>query len=182
MLLFYKDFSRIVYLDNALTENGSAVFLDENELELTTVACSSYDNGLWVYTTENFRLVRMKQDLTISVDVKNINQFVNAGLQPNFLIEREGQVYMNDTTLGVVVFDIYGTYFKTVPLKGLEKIEVTNKKIFYLKEDKLGVYDMKTFEEYEIDLPTIAKVLDFNINENKLYLLTEGKLEVYTLQ
>jgi hypothetical protein len=118
----------------------------------------------------------------MSVDVKNINNFVNYGIQPNYLIEREGQVYMNDSTLGVVVFDIFGTYYKTVPIKGLEKIEVSNKKIFYLKNNKLGVYDMKTFEEYEIDLPTTAKILDFNINENKLYLLTEGKLEVYTLE
>lgn len=180
ILLFYRDFSRIVYVDNTLTENGSAVFLDENDLELATLACASYDNGLWVYTTQNFRLTRMKQDLSSSVDVKNINQFVNAGITPNFLIEREGQVYMNDTTLGVMVFDIFGTYSKTVAIKGLEKIEVVNKKIFYLKGDKLGVYDMKTFEDYELPLPT-EKVIDFNINENHLYVLKEGKLEVYKI-
>ncbi|UPT66169.1 MAG: hypothetical protein M0D57_17030 [Sphingobacteriales bacterium JAD_PAG50586_3] len=168
-------------MDNTLTENGSAVFLDENDLELTTLACSSYDNGLWVYTTQNFRLVRFKQDLTTSVDVQNINSFVNTGIQPNYLIEREGQVYMNDSTLGVMVFDIFGAYYKTVPIKGLSKVEVSNNKIFYLKEDKLGVYDMKTFEEFEIPLPT-GKVKDFYINENKLYLLKEGKLEVYKLE
>jgi hypothetical protein len=182
MLLFYKDFSRIVYLDNTLTENGSAVFLDENDLELATLACSSYDNGLWVYTTQNFRLVRFRQDLTTSVDVKNINNFVNFGIQPNYLIEREGQVYMNDSTLGVVVFDIFGTYYKTVPIKGLDKIEVSNNKIFYLKGDKLGVYDMKTFEDFEITLPSTGKAIDFNINENKLYVLKDGKLEVYKIE
>ncbi len=181
ILLFYKDFSRIVYLDNTLTENGSTIFLDENDLELATLACASYDNGLWVYTTQNFRLVRFSQDLNITVDSKNINNFVNYGIQPNYLIEREGQVYMNDSTLGVVVFDIFGTYYKTVPIKGLDKIEVANKKIFYLKDDKLGVYDMKTFEEFEIPLPS-GKVGDFYINENKLYVLNEGKLEVYKIE
>lgn len=178
ILLFFRDFSRIVYLDNTLTENGSAVFLDENDLELTTLAGSSYDSGLWVYTTQNFRLVRLKQDLVTTTDVKNINQFVNASIQPNYLIEREGQVYLNDPAIGVVVFDIFGTYYKTIPVKGLSKLEVANKKVFYLKDGKLGVYDMKSFEEYDIPLPD-GKVITFVINENKLYLLKEGILEVY---
>jgi hypothetical protein len=41
---------------------------------------------------------------------------------------------------------------------------------------------MKTFEEFEIPLPS-GKVTDFYINENKLYVLkAEGKLEVYILE
>ncbi len=181
ILLFYRDFSRIVFLDNTLTENGSQLMLEEMDLALATLACTSYDNGVWIYDINNFRLVRYKQDLTVSVEVQNINQFVSAGIQPSFLMEREGSVYMADTTIGIIVFDIFGTYYKTIPIKNVTDFEVVEKKIFYLKAGKLHVYDQCSFEEYDIDLP-VADAIDFSITEKKLYLLRPDTLGVYQIK
>lgn len=181
ILLFYRDFSRIAFLDNTLTENGSAVMLEEMDLALATLAATSYDNAIWVYDINNFRLLRMRQDLSVIVEVKNINQFVGAGIQPNFLMEREGFVYMNDPALGIMVFDVFGTYYKTIAIKGLEDFEVVDKKIFYLNGASLHVYDQKTFEDYDMPLPA-ADAVDFAINEKHLYLLRKDTLDVYQIK
>lgn len=181
ILLFYRDFNRIAFLDNTLTENGSAVMLEEMDLALATLAATSYDNGLWIYDINNFRLLRLKQDLTPSVEMKNINQFVNAGIQPNFLLEEEGAVYLNDPALGIMVFDIFGTYYKTIPVKGLVDFEVLDKRIFYLNGAKLRVYDQRSFEEYDLELP-VDDATDFAINEKHLYLLRNDTLNVYQIK
>lgn len=181
ILLFYRDFSRIVFLDNTLTENGSAVMLEEMDLALATLVATSYDNAFWVYDINNFRLLRMRQDLSMIVEVKNINQFVDAGIQPNFLMEREGFVYLNDPTVGIMVFDLFGTYYKTIAIKGLADFEVVDKKIFYLNGANLHVYDQKTFEDYDIALPADSAI-DFAINEKHLYLLQKDTLDVYQIK
>lgn len=181
LVLFYKDLSRVVFLDNTLTENGASLNLEDFELELTNALCSSYDNGLWFFDTNNFRLIRFKQDFTVSVEVKNINQFVGSAIFPTFMLEREGTLYLYDATKGVMVFDIFGTYIKTIPLLGLTTFQVIEGNIVYLKDGKLKQYNQKTFTETEMVLP-IEATESFAVLEDKIYLLKNNEVTIYTVK
>jgi hypothetical protein len=53
LLVFYKNFSQIVFLDNTLSLNGESVSLDKIGFQQTQLVCSSHNNGLWLYDQQN---------------------------------------------------------------------------------------------------------------------------------
>jgi len=71
-------------------------------------------------------------------------------IQPNFLIEHNGKLYLNSPNDGILIFDIYGSYLKTIPLKNLESFQVQYPYIFYTLNKKFYSFHLLTFENIEI--------------------------------
>jgi hypothetical protein len=124
ILVFYKDFSRIQFLDNMLSERSPVIQLQGLGFDQTVATCTSFDNGFWLFDQLNFELVRFNQDFAITQDVKNLNQIVGYEFIPNFLTEHNNWLYINVPEKGILVCDIYGTYFKTIPITRLTDFQV----------------------------------------------------------
>ena len=181
LLLFYKDFSKIQFLDNQLAENRGVISLQDLGLEQSILACISFDNGFWVYDQISFSLIRFNQASDKVQEARNINQNVGYEPQPNFLYEWGDWVYLNNPETGILVFDIFGTYFKTIPLKGLENFQIAGENILYFKDAKLLSYNLKTLEQGEVILlPDEIQML--RIEKEKLMILTKEKLKVYEVK
>ena len=61
----------------------------------------------------------------------NLNQILSIKIKPNFLIEQNGFLYLNCPDLGIQVFDIFGTYVKTMGIKGLNQFQMSNEYLYY---------------------------------------------------
>ena len=81
---------------------------------------------------------------------------------------------------GILVFDIYGTYNKTIPVTKLHHFQISNDLIIYFKDGKLNSYNMKTLEEGKISFPE-SQPLDARTEKEKLYLLKEKSLDIYNV-
>ena len=167
LLVFYKDFSRIQFVDNMLAERSPVIQLQQLGYDQTVVSCTSYDNGFWLFDQLNFELVRFNQDLFQTQDIKNLNQILGYEFAPNFLTEHNNWLYMNIPDKGILVFDIFGTYYKTIPLLGLTEFQVYNDLVYFLMNGKPNVYNMKTLQTFSLDLPdSISK---FRIEKEKIF-------------
>lgn len=180
LLLFYPNYSQIVFLDNTLSQSQPRVNLNTLQLELAQLACMSFDNGFWVYDPVSFRLVRFDQGLYVTNEVSNINQLVGAEINPNQMVEDDSWVYLNDPDHGVFVFDSFGTYSKLIAIKGAERIQVRPNGIFFEFEDKLVKYDLLNFEQTEIELP-VKEFHSVSIEKNRLYIQQKNAVLVYDL-
>ncbi|MFH2096168.1 MAG: hypothetical protein ABIJ16_10720, partial [Bacteroidota bacterium] len=49
ILLYYRDFNQILFLDKELSEIASPIFLSDLSVEQATIACTSNRGGFWVY-------------------------------------------------------------------------------------------------------------------------------------
>lgn len=150
ILLYFKDFQRILFLDSQLSPNGDVIELSNLGLEQTSLVCISFNNGFWVYNQANNELLRFNQNLEISVRTGNLKRLLNIDLQPNFMIEHNSKLYLNNPSSGILVFDIYGAYIKTIPLTGLQNFQIQYPYIFFVKENKAQYFDINTFEIHEI--------------------------------
>lgn len=180
LLLYYRSFQQIVLIDNMLAPSGNSISLDALGYSQATLVCTSHNNGIWIYTPQNAELIRFDQQLNKVVQTGNITQLTGSKVLPNFMTEQNNQLFLNDTATGILVFDIYGTYARTIPLKGLSHFQVNNEKIFYLKDGKLKSYDLRTLEEQELSLPA-GEVLDVRTEKEKLYLLKQKSLDIYSV-
>ena len=179
LLLHYPDYSQIKFLDNTLSPTRDQTLdLNRLELELAQLACTSFDNGFWVYDPVNFRLVRFNQGLEISNEVSNVNQLVGAEIDPIQMTEDESWVYLNDPAYGVFIFDSFGTYSRLIPIPGAQRIQVRGNGLFLQTKDGLIKYDSLTFEQIKIELPVEEwKIL--RIEKDLLYILTDEGVQIY---
>ena len=180
VLVFYQSFQQIIFLDNMLVPYSDPISLGALGYNRASLACSSHNNGFWIYDQQNFELLRFDQSLQKTQQTGNIPQLCGSEINPNFITEQNGKVFLNDSAKGVLVFDIYGTYSKTILLKGLNHLQTNNDELIFFKDNKLKSYNLKTLEEHDLSLPA-ADVLDARTEKEKLYLLKQKSIDIYSI-
>ena len=185
LLLYYRDFGQIEFLDDALSLIGSQINLEEKMMGQSTLACTSTNDEMWIYNPLDFRLIRVNQNMQISYESININQLSGLNILPNFMIEYNNWLYLNDPNFGVLVFDLFGTYSKTIPIKGLSSFKIENQQLVYFKEGKLISYDLISFSENEFSLPKMAsgaKDIRVEKGEKLLAVFKENNVELFLIE
>jgi hypothetical protein len=79
------------------------------------------------------------------------------------------------------VFDKYGTFQKQFFLKGITRFEILKDQIFFLKRKQLHSFDLVNFNEMTISLPDSASVKAVRVEQDNLYILRQGTLEIRQL-
>jgi hypothetical protein len=157
---------------------GSPIDLFARELGQVNAACVSVNDHFWLYNLNNFEILRTDRSFKTVVKSGNLTQVVGKNVMPNFMVEVDNWLYVNDPEKGIFIFDIYGTYARTIPVKGLDFFQVISSKIYYVKNGQLLVYDTKSFSEEVIELP-VKEFTDLRVNSSRLYVLNDKMLEVY---
>lgn len=179
IILFYADFEQLVILNTKLAEQ-STINLRASDIYQPIVVCGSENGGYWIYDNNDDQLKKLGLNLQISFQSGNLTQSVGYKVQPRFLLEADGFVYMNDPENGILVFDQFATYYKLLPFKGLKSFQVIDQNLLFTKENKLIRYDLKTAVEQEVLLPPHDSILNARIEAQQLYLLTSDSLNFYS--
>ena len=179
LVLFYPDFGQINTLDTKLALQ-STVNLRNIGIIQPTVVCNSNHLGYWVYDMQDFQLKKIDLNLQIQIQSGDITQTLGGDILPNFLVEAGDYVYLNNPSTGILVFDLFGTYFKTIPLPKLRTFQVIGDQILYIDDNKLMSYNLKTALPKEIILPPHETLLNARIEDKQLYLLTTTSLSFYS--
>ena len=177
IIAFYKDFSRVQVLDNKLVSRVEVNLLEKNIFQPLVIAYAQGE-GLWVYDQQDFRLKKFDNQFRAVSESSSLDHVLPQLPDPNFLIEADNWLLMNDPSRGILVFDRFGTYYKTIPLTGLSSFQVKDGKIIYFRYT-LKTFNINTLEEGEIAIPSTDSKLNVRIENNRIYILKEGFLEIY---
>jgi hypothetical protein len=182
-LVFYRDLSRIVFIDNTLSEQQDNVYLERFGREFASLACTSNDeNGFWLFDPVAFSLTRYNQKMGVKAEVLNINQLIGKTINPISMTERGNRLYLVDPRNGILLFDIFGTYLKTIPINGITRLWVDGEVLIALNEKKKLIRSSaKGIEQEILDIPE-GDCVDLGWNAGKLYILGKEKLTVYETQ
>ncbi len=177
ILVFYKDFLQVDLLDNTLSLNGE-ISLEQIGFLQGQLVCSSNNSSMWIYDQQNFELVRIDQNMLQTQKTGNLNASLYIDLQPNSLLEYNNRVYLNNPTSGILVFDVYGTYYKTIPVKNVTLFQPIGDWVYYVTNKKINAYNLITTEEKQFETP-LSDFLDFRLELNSLILQTSKSILVY---
>lgn len=160
LLLFYKDYQQIVFLDNQLSVKNQAVSLEEMGYEQTELVCQSANNGFWIFNKANNEVLRFDEDLKRLVATGNLKQILQREMNPNFMTEHNGYLFLNCPESGIYIFDMFGTFNKVIALKNLSHFQVNEGLIYYVRQNKVFSYHYKLFEEASdtLQLSNVRKV------------------------
>lgn len=178
-LIFYADFFKVLYLDNTLTQNGPIIDLLSLGFSQPKLVCTSSNNSLWVFDQLTQELVRLDSKLEILNRSGNLTQLLGKNITPHYLLEQNNKVFLADSSLGIMNFDIFGNYLNTLPQKAKYPFQVINENIVYLWEDKLIQYNTFTFETDTFSLETYNPFNGIWFSNNKLLISNTEKVSVF---
>lgn len=178
IFIFYKDIHQIVFLDKTLSQRG-AINLEELGLKQVTLACPSFDKNIWIFDESFFELKKIDNNLKIIQNSSNITTLTDDKIEPNFLIEHNNMVYLNNPSAGILVFDIYASFYKNIPIKNLDDFQIIGNELYYLSNKQLHSFNLINLEEKIIDLPDTAALVKVRTEKERLYLLKDNKLDIY---
>jgi len=179
IILSFPDYGTVVMLDNTLSEIGLISLRQIGILSYTAVCFSSRDNNIWIFDGQDYKLKKIDKNHNIILQSSDMFTLVGQAVHPVFMQEQDQFLYMTDPALGILVFDIYGIYYQTLPFKDVQKFQIRNNQIFYQQGNNLHYYHLKTLEQKNIALPDSTEILDVRLEQNRLYLLTKGGVDIY---
>ncbi len=145
ILVYYKDFQQILFLDNQLTASSNMISLEVLGLEQTSLVCTSANNSFWLYDKQNNSLQRFGEKSQQLVKIDNLKRVLDIDIKPNFMKEKSNYLYLNCPNEGILVFDIYGSFLKTIPIKNISEFDIQNNNVFYFQNKTLNEYSSQTF-------------------------------------
>ena len=146
VFLYFSDFKKIIILDSRLSEMR---VIDANlftEVENPTLACFSKDQNIWMYNATRFTLLKLDNVGNKMYESQNLISLVNQNIVPSKIREQENNVFLTDTSKGILMFDILGTFIQMIPLKHVDLFQVKDSKLYYFSECMLQSINLKTLE------------------------------------
>lgn len=178
ILVYYPDFQTVITLDKFLSPLSTYKFFDLGYQNVAAVG-SSTDGKLWFYDNVDFKLKKIDETGKIFRESQPLNLLIEETPSPNFILERDNAVYINDPLIGILVFDFFGGYKKTIPLKGLKRFQVLQQQIVYFEENELKSYNTVTFDSKSLLLPDTTSVAHAVLQNERVALLKSDRIDFY---
>jgi DNA polymerase elongation subunit (family B) len=110
----------------------------------------------------------------------NLNRILNVDLHPDALLEYNGNVYLHDPMEGILVFDVFGTYSKTIPLYSVRDFQLSDAVIQYFSSGKISKYHLRELWTKELKLD--ETVNNARIENDKLFLAYPDSVSVFQME
>lgn len=181
ILIYYQEFSQIEILDNTLSPVNK-IELSKLGFDLSSLACASYQSGFWIFNPPFSELIRFNQYLESTDRTGNLFKATGMEVIPNYMIERDNILYLNNPDYGIMVFDKYGSYFRTIAVKDLRNFQLLNKMLVVNDSANIKIIDPENLEENTIKLPeksVLQAKLSYSGNNKRLFLLNKEGIRIY---
>ena len=180
-LIFSKAQGQLAMLDNTLSVQGSVLDLPRNGFSQVTLACMSVQGRIWFFDERELALIRVDGQLRPVANSGRLDQLLPFTPQPTYMEEDDDRVYLVDPGHGVMIFDLFGTFVRNLPIIGAERIQVRQGFIWSVVNGRLDRYDMRTFSTDPVAWPTASDtlpVLDARFEHGVLYRLLPDRVLV----
>jgi len=181
VILYYPAYQQVVVLNNNLSEISKYTFNQNPNLQISLIA-SANNNGFWAYDQINRELRKLTNYFVDDLKSGNIYQRNGIDMQANFMLTDDQQIYINDTTAGIRIFDKYGNFVKTAMVYPKADFDVDGSDIYFTQNNKLMSYNYQTFDLKEIPLPDSSTFKKASLRFNRLIILREKDLTLWAVK
>lgn len=179
LLLFYPDFQIAITLDRTMSKTGEFNLQDLDIFNVQAMA-TSRDNDIWLYDELNFQLKKINREGIIQSKSEDLNLLLGQAPEVQSIEARDNFVYLNAPNIGLLVFDNFGNYHKTIPIKGIQAFQVLERQLIYQLQDQMYVFHLQALTETSLAIPKeLSPKTQIRLQKNRLYALSEANLKVY---
>ena len=181
VLLYYKNFSTVIFLDRFLAVRNTINFRNQNIFKVKTLA-TSYDNNIWIFDEQNVSLKKINDEGKVLSETLDLRQLFDTVPSPGQITDKNNFVYLYDENRGFYIFDYYGSFKNNLPFLNWKHIAVYGNKIMGFKGDTFYSYEINSLNLKSYKLPVFFKdYIDIKTMNGKIYLLKKNGVEIYDL-
>ena len=183
-IIFSRNQGQLALLDNTLSIQGSTMDLSRNGYPQVTLVCTGVQGRFWFFDERDMALIRVDGKLQELANTGRLDQLLSFTPQPTFMEESDSRLYMIDPEHGVLVFDLFGSFVRTLPIHGADRIQVREGFLWYVQDGQLERYDLRAFTTEIVPWPqdtSTSVVLNARIEHGRLYCQTPEGIQVSTI-
>jgi len=180
ILVVDKNLNTALFLDKTLSPTTEEISLNELELPRVEAISMSRDNNVWIFDTDAQDLKKFNTQFQQISTSGNLTNILGENWYPHLLKEKGNKVFLADSTKGIMEFDFYGSYLRTLPFKVTSNFNIIESNLLCITNDTLVIQDMLLKDQKRIPLP-IKDIIDFAYTNEHILLLTKEKLHIYQL-
>ncbi len=180
-MVFSGDQGQLASLDNTLSLQGSVINLPRSGFPQVVLVCASVQNAYWFFDQRELELIRVDQQMRPIAKTGRMDQLLGIVPEPVQMQELDNWLYVNSPKHGILVFDLFGTFYKTIPVLGAERFEVRKEGLFYIREGSFERYDLLSFAIEPLPLPALRPedvLRDARVEQGRLYLLLQDRIVI----
>lgn len=179
VLVWYADFRTVVVLDRNLTVLGELNLISAGYPEVRTVAAAA-DGNLWLYDEVAFQLKKITPEGNVLFQSQALNMLQADRITITAIRDDGTQVPASDPALGILLFDVYGQYQRSLPWPGISTFVLEQNRLEYLTDSALHIEYLQAFATRDIPLPESAKFPDARVwaAPNRLFVQRKAGTEI----
>ena len=182
ILLYYKNFSTVVFLDRFLNIRNSIDFRKQNIFRVKAVA-TSYDNNLWIFDEQDMKLKKIDEQGKLLLETVDFRQLFDTVPSPVQIIDRDGFLYLYDPAKGFYIFDYYGTYKNKLGFTGWEHTDATGTTVYGFSGNTFHSYQQNSLNLKEYVLPSFfGKYSNIMAANGNVYLLKASGIDIFSIK
>ena len=183
LLLFYPEFQTIITLDRTLNPIAELNLLTTAVGDAAAVALSN-DNQLWIYDAASLQLMKLNAKGEVLLSSGDLSLGLPSPPKPKQIVASADRVYMNDPTLGLIIFNNFGQYLQMVPMRDITYFQAFEQQLIYrVKSGELFSYHLQSLLTTPIPLTKKKQQSScVNIQSGMIYFLEEDGINVCLLK
>jgi len=177
-LVFDQERSVIHFLDNTMTDIHGEIDLVNLDIQQPWLVSESFGgNTIWVFDSGSMRLIRLNENLEKLLVIENLVTVFTSGELPVKMMEAHDRLFMLVPGMGVVTFDVFGTYITTYPCTA-KTFDVFNNYLIVQEGEQIHAIPLQFDAQEDQFFPMPADVIQFKFTTDKIYFLTHRGLLV----
>jgi len=181
ILVFFKEYNTIASAD--VTMAMKHLYKLENiDIHEIGAVCMSYDNNIWVFDQAENKLKKIAKNYDVLHESEDVSQILGLNISPSFMVEREKMIFLIDPESGILTFDMFGNYYRTFPISGINSIQILKGNFIFYTEGELMSFDPRTMKTNTVKIPQVENTQSVYIQQDLVYILTDKEIQIYRLK
>lgn len=131
LLLFYKDFNQLQFLDNKLNQIGNPIKLEEIGFNYVACVCKSSQTAFWLYDEYENKLYLYDLNRKSIINTINLNNFNEIEGHITYMLEQGNKLFLLVNNKTIWVLDQYGFNEKQITTPKIDFFQIYNETVFY---------------------------------------------------
>ena len=167
ILVFYQEAACIVLLDNQLSPIGNTLDLLAHNLFTISLAAMAGTSKIALYDNQNQTL--LLSDLQLNITGTTHCQMESDFHPTSMQSSQEKNILLTDTTKGVYLFDILGSFQQKIMLPNTICAQMVGDELVYLQNGILRFYHLQQHTYHDSDIP-VSAYRSFHLGSQCLYI------------
>jgi len=181
LLLFYKEFNQILYLDQTLAPIGDPIDLYNYSNNESQLCCNASSSGFWIYNNEDNQAFKISNQAEILNKSSLLSSYFKKKT-PTKMAEYNEQLYFLIPSEGILILNKFGQFIQQLPLPKIEAFCFNNQKLVYLKNGIWFSYNPLTTSDSNLYELKNSEHSQSQIHDNKIYILSANQISIKKLK